>query len=113
MKKTSIVLSVLFSLLVMGILILSVIIAGNKFSDQMLFYCWENNFNNVTLKGDFSGELNCLEYYENVYSNGKWSEKCSNWFLSDKTDCHTLCNIDCEYQNKKSREQGGNFICVC
>jgi len=81
----------------------------NQQYDQLVILCWQNNFQeDMELHGDYSGTLNCMEYYKSVYGNGKWTKKCSTNPFSSKMSCHDLCNIDCAYQNKISGE-----ICVC
>jgi hypothetical protein len=94
--------------LIVALLSFLIVVSANKMADQMLWLCYENNFENVTLHGDFSGNLDCNQYYLDGYSNGKWTERCSVSPFSTKESCHTLCNIDCAYQNKLNGQ-----VCVC
>ena len=99
----------IISILVVGVLLGISILSLNQIHDQLVFDCYKNYFpEEMELHGDFSGTLNCVEYYEENYANGKWTDKCSTNPFSAKMSCHDLCNIDCAYQNKIN---GG--ICLC
>lgn len=98
---------ILFTGLVACLLVLITVTVINKQADSFLFECASNSWNNITLHGDFAGELNCLEYWDSYYERN-WNKICSLNPFSDRPDCHTLCNYDCEVSNKK-----GEGICVC
>ena len=111
-EKTSVmknkIIAISVGIMVIIMIILVIITMGNAMWDQVLIECYKSNFENITLSGDFSGELDCNKYYLDYYDK-KWATQCSSWFISDRMDCHTLCNIDCAYKNK----QEGKPICVC
>lgn len=110
MRRETII-KIIIGILTTIIIILAGIVCINATIDQLVWQCYLNDFpENLTIHGDFAGEINCTEYYEENYANGKWAERCSYFpFLNSKYgDCHTLCNIDCAYQVKK-----GGQICVC
>jgi hypothetical protein len=106
--KTKII-SILIGIMVFILVVLVLLTMENAMQDQVLWECYKANFENITLQGDFSGDLDCNQYYLNYYSGEKWTHQCSSWFFSDRMTCHDLCNIDCAYKNK----QAGKPICVC
>ena len=102
-------------LLTLLILILTFIVVLNATGQQFLDLCashnWEGTYN---ITGDFSGEINCSEMWNNEYANGQWVDKCSIFPVSTKPNCKWLCTEDCKIFNAQSKEVNGmKEICVC
>jgi hypothetical protein len=109
MNKETII-TIIITLMVVTILILVGMLVLQKTSNQFLGFCaakdWEG-LHNIT--GDFSGEINCSEIWENEYANGMWAEKCSESPFNTKPSCKWLCVQDCKLINKEA----GELICLC
>ena len=100
--------SIIVFIAMMILIALVVIIMANSMKDDILFECYKAKRGNLTLHGDFSGELDCNKFYQDFYADGKWANQCSTWIFSDRMSCHDLCNIDCDYNAKH-----GGIACVC
>ena len=103
--------TILIIIISIGILLFIFIkLTPRSYEQQFFILCISNDWGeNVSFSGDLSGEINCQDFWYKNYADGKWAEKCSTWFWSDKISCHDLCNVDCEFQNK----QAGGIVCVC
>ena len=108
MKKDTII-SIILSLMVIIIVILTSMLyirqTGQQFFDLCSNYDW-NGTHNYT--GDLTGEINCSQIRIDMFDNDGWTEICSDFPFSAKLSCHTLCNIDCELDYKRT-----GVMCVC
>ena len=105
------IITILITIILIGILLfLFIKIIPISYEQQFFILCVSNDWGeNVSFSGDLSGEINCKDYWNENYADGKWAEKCSTWFWSKKISCHDLCNVDCEFYNKENKQN----MCVC
>ena len=109
MKKQTII-TIIITLMTITILILIGILVLNKTQTQFLEFCAAKDWEGLhIITGDFSGEINCREIWENEYANGMWTKKCSDFPFNVKPSCKWLCVQDCKLINKEA----GELICLC
>lgn len=99
----TLIISIFFGLM---IIVLAFILILDNFQESIILECHYRNWTGRLTGGV---EINCSEIYEDFFLENQWINKCSDFFFSHKPSCHTLCNIDCELENKKA----GKLICVC
>jgi len=94
-------------ILIISILFFVFSTISKNFQENLILKCYEQNFTGMYKAEGFY--VNCEEMKDFYFHDGKWSESCSLNPFSMLPSCHTLCNIDCEIQNRER----GEPICVC
>jgi len=109
--KLETIIQIIVALIVITVIILVGAVAIQVTHLQLLEFCAVKDWEGVhEITGDFLGEVDCKEIWENEYANGKWTDKCSVFpFFTTKPSCHWLCVEDCKMINK----QKGEINCVC
>lgn len=92
-----------------GVILIGVSQIFYSFDKQIFELCVINDWNeSVIFINNSCQKINCIDFWNENFK-GKWQDKCSTFFWSDKVSCHDLCNVDCEFYNKENKLNQ----CVC
>lgn len=101
--------SITIFVLCLAIIYLIITLSEQLTKEDLIYYCHDRGFNGtIELERYFYSVVNCSKMEKELFEEDGWTKECSTLSFSSEPSCHTLCNMDCEYENKKS-----NRICVC